>query len=700
MAMEINIIRIYCLLLYLGMGIQSILGANVTEIFRDDFNGTALDTTKWYIQKDYPEFTEHYDPGNVRLEKGILKLRAGNRRNGNVTVLTGARIFTGDKFSFSQGEVVMRVKFPVASNQQAGAGLALLPCMSTAIRDCSKNESLPIPTVYVQSTTPNVLDGILTYVDEAGRTLERTYYFYNDEDLSLDYHTIRLVWTRDLFAWFVDEELALNQTVPGLSRWPRMYLQITMISTAIYSQPNYPFDAADVPHQEFCIDYIYVHQFTNAIWKDYTIPAVLATVIPVTLLTVLVTLIGIKMRSRRQRHGNMQKLYGANRFVSTMYSLKNLLARDNATFRVCSEIQQRVQQLEVPLSNIRLTEEVLNSNNTSVTLKGYATGIHGEEGLTTIAVKRLQLATEASQIRLLRQELEILVKAGQHVNIITLLGVVLKGDFFLLLEFAEYGALPDYLQAHRGAWFYNQVDATGNLLPFDEDQANQLQQTLNEPPSKFDRENFDWQILSTRSLLRFAHHVSRGLEYLHARSIIHRNLSVTNILICSGQVAKIFGFEMAQQATEYIETDSVEVFSPRYLAPESLSASRFSTKSDIWSLGVVLWEMFSFAESPSAVDADTNACDDVEFTRFLASGRRMPRPEKCPSVIFDLLPNCWRTVPDERPNALSVMKALQNANEDLMEHTYLHLDYWHSQGDNLQSVAAKENHIEANSIKG
>ncbi|XP_055350350.1 fibroblast growth factor receptor homolog 1-like isoform X2 [Paramacrobiotus metropolitanus] len=482
--------------------------------------------------------------------------------------------------------------------------------------------------------------------------------------------------------------MVLNQTVPGLSTWPRLFIALTLINMEFYSEPNFPFNATMAPRQEFWIDYISVQQITDATRNDHVITTALGTIVPVGVLSIFAMIIGIRIRHRRQRQGNMQKMDTGNSFVSKMFRFPNLLSHNDETLAMSSEFQDCIQRMEIPLASIRLTKIILASSETSVTLKGYSEGIPDQEKTTILAAKGPKSASDPCQLRLLTEEMETFVKAGQHMNILSLLGVVQKSKTLLLFEYAEFGTLPHYLHAHGGNWFYNQVDPNGNLLPYDEDLANQLQQACDTQPSENIQMDFDWQVLSTRSLLRFAYHVSRGVEYLHSRSIIHRNLSAGTIFICTGQVAKIGGLELAKQVTEYVAADRTEVLSLYHLAPESVGDYRFSAKSDMWSLCVVLWEMFSFGEVPYV---DANLCKDAEILTFLQTGERLKRPEKCPKVLYDLLLECWEWKPDERKDASYITSALRSITDNVAEEPYLRLDYWYTQNNVVSSDSLTQN---------
>ncbi|XP_055330536.1 tyrosine-protein kinase receptor Tie-1-like [Paramacrobiotus metropolitanus] len=272
------------------------------------------------------------------------------------------------------------------------------------------------------------------------------------------------------------------------------------------------------------------------------------------------------------------------------------------------------------------------------------------------------------------------------MNIVSLLGLVVQGEVLLLYEYAELGRLSNYLQTHREEWFLNQVDSTGRLLPLNEDVMERYRQAADRrhPPSD-DSVDFDWQILSARTLIRFGHHVSRGVQYLHSCSIVHRDLWAANVLVFDGLVAKISEFGVAKQGAEYVGQDEQEKnFRFRWMAPESINDRRFSAASDIWSLGVVLWEIFSIGSLPYAIEHSVT-CDAATLTASLKAGLRLQRSETCPSVAYSLIMDCWSWIPEERADAARLEQVLRWLNDNIREENYLPLDYWYALLDGSQA---------------
>ncbi|XP_055329757.1 uncharacterized protein LOC129582289 isoform X2 [Paramacrobiotus metropolitanus] len=530
---------------------------DLIEIFRDDFNDDVLNDALWIKPPPIEIQGNLYEPDNLHLRNGQLVLGTGSRHNGSAFRLTGTRISTGSKFNFTYGEMTLRAKLPVPSNHLATSMILLHPCKDTPQHNCTDDELVPIPGLEGISVATHFLTSRTIHKDAAGNRNLTSDHVHIDADLSADYHLFKLVWTREFLGWFVDDQLVINATVPGLSTWPRLFIVVGLMNEILYSAPeNFPYQENAAPYQELLIDYISVLQFSNTTRSNTGIASgmVLSSIVPVIFVVLALALLWILVKRKRAKHGNMKKTASVANVLQMASSVLSSLSAyspfhaQTSTFQ--AESAQCVQCLEIPLARVQLVHGTLSESASCIVQKGFVEGLYGECSLTAAAVKRS--AAPSSQLRQLREEAEIMAAIGQHMNIIALLGVILKGKPLLLYEWAEFGTLSNYLKTHRDVWFYNHIDLTGELLPFNQEIADERQSAALRTPPEFGLNGHDRLLLSTRILLRFAQHIAQGLEYLHTRSIIHRDLSADNVLICGGQVAKIGGFGMAKRATEYI----------------------------------------------------------------------------------------------------------------------------------------------------
>ncbi|XP_052132951.1 tyrosine-protein kinase ZAP-70-like [Frankliniella occidentalis] len=152
------------------------------------------------------------------------------------------------------------------------------------------------------------------------------------------------------------------------------------------------------------------------------------------------------------------------------------------------------------------------------------------------------------------------------------------------------------------------------------------------------------------------------MEYLGQKNIVHRDLAARNILVVDEFNVKISDFGLAQvmgQNDYYIIRSNRELPIPWY-APESLRDGKFSPRSDVWSYGVTLFEMFSLGEEPRLA-ACTNEQDHHELLRVLERGDRLPCPPNCPQHVYvDLMSPCWSSESRDRPSFSDICDVIKS----------------------------------------
>uniref|UniRef100_A0A915PKG8 receptor protein-tyrosine kinase n=1 Tax=Setaria digitata TaxID=48799 RepID=A0A915PKG8_9BILA len=157
------------------------------------------------------------------------------------------------------------------------------------------------------------------------------------------------------------------------------------------------------------------------------------------------------------------------------------------------------------------------------------------------------------------------------------------------------------------------------------------------------------------------------MEYLSSIGCIHRDVAARNILVNAANICKIADFGFCRSSDTFIYTDRIGRAHSRWMAPESLRSREYSTKTDVWSYGVLLYEIFSFGDVPYALVQTT------EILNFLDSGARLSRPEYCPIDIYALMLQCWQDEPSLRPIFTEICSILQLILMDYSEH-YEYMD--------------------------
>ncbi|XP_038075767.1 tyrosine-protein kinase receptor Tie-1-like isoform X2 [Patiria miniata] len=148
------------------------------------------------------------------------------------------------------------------------------------------------------------------------------------------------------------------------------------------------------------------------------------------------------------------------------------------------------------------------------------------------------------------------------------------------------------------------------------------------------------------------------------QQIIHRDLAARNILLGEDLTAKISDFGLSRGEDIYFQKSKNRV--PfRWLAIESLTRRMYKSKSDVWSFGIVLWEIATFGATPYP------GIQSKLLAKRLQEGYRMPKPENCADEIYDLMMKCWQAHPSQRPSFAEITAALEKMNDPSDETMYL-----------------------------
>ncbi|KAI5612743.1 tyrosine-protein kinase JAK2 isoform X1, partial [Silurus asotus] len=250
-----------------------------------------------------------------------------------------------------------------------------------------------------------------------------------------------------------------------------------------------------------------------------------------------------------------------------------------------------------------------------------------------VAVKKLQHST-AEHLRDFEREIEIL-KSLQHENIVKYKGVCYtagRKNLRLVMEYLPFGSLREYLAKNK--------------------------------------ERFDH-----KKLLHYASQICKGMDYLGSKRYIHRDLATRNILVESEMRVKIGDFGLTKvlpQDKEYYTVKEPGESPIFWYAPESLMESKFSVSSDVWSFGVVLYELFTYSDkncSPPAVFMERMGVDKqgqmivYHLISLLKGSYRLPAPQGCPAEVHGVMMACWTTEPSQRPTFRSLIRSVDSIRE-------------------------------------
>jgi len=236
-------------------------------------------------------------------------------------------------------------------------------------------------------------------------------------------------------------------------------------------------------------------------------------------------------------------------------------------------------------------------------------------------------------------ELNVMKGLEPHPHVVRLIGCCsLDSPLLIVLEYLPYGDLLGYLRISRG-------------------HSDSYNSGEKKPTSR----------LTAKDLLSFAWMIADGMMYLADMKVVHRDLAARNILVGENKVCKISDFGLARDVKHDIYVRKTQARLPiKWMPPESLFRGESSIMSDVWSYGIVLWEVFTIGDSPyPRIYAS-------EVASLLEGGYRMPRPAHISEELYSIMSECWSEKPEARPTFQWICAAMKRLIND--QKIYVNLD--------------------------
>ncbi|ESO85684.1 hypothetical protein LOTGIDRAFT_107599, partial [Lottia gigantea] len=242
-----------------------------------------------------------------------------------------------------------------------------------------------------------------------------------------------------------------------------------------------------------------------------------------------------------------------------------------------------------------------------------------------VAVKTLPtLCTEQTEIDFITEA--VILSKFNHPNIVKLIGVCFdKTPRYIVLELLDGGDLKMFLRESRP--------------------------TPSRSPG-----------LKILDLLRLCHDVACACQHLEEKHFIHRDIAARNCLLTTkgpSRRAKIADFGMSRDIyrSDYYKKTGKALLPVKWMPPEAFLDGIFTAKTDIWSYGILLWEIFSLGHMPYP------GCTNEEVMQTVTIGGRLSSPEGCPISIYHIMSECWTTAPEDRPSFSTIVNKIEKSLE-------------------------------------
>ncbi|XP_075267286.1 muscle, skeletal receptor tyrosine-protein kinase isoform X3 [Opisthocomus hoazin] len=299
-------------------------------------------------------------------------------------------------------------------------------------------------------------------------------------------------------------------------------------------------------------------------------------------------------------------------------------------------LNPKLLSLEYPRNNIEYVRDIGEGAFGRV-FQARAPGLLPYEPFTMVAVKMLKEEASADMQADFQREAALMAEFD-NPNIVKLLGVCAVGKpMCLLFEYMAYGDLNEYLRDRSPC---NLCSLVRSSL----DTRIRLPNPL---------------ALCCTSQLCIAKQVAAGMAYLSERKFVHRDLATRNCLVGENMVVKIadFGLSRNMYSADYYKANENDAIPIRWMPPESIFYNRYTTESDVWAYGVVLWEIFSYGMQPYYGMAHE------EVIYYVRDGNVLSCPDNCPLELYNLMRLCWSKLPADRPSFASIHRILERMYE-------------------------------------
>ncbi|CAL8118443.1 unnamed protein product [Orchesella dallaii] len=259
-----------------------------------------------------------------------------------------------------------------------------------------------------------------------------------------------------------------------------------------------------------------------------------------------------------------------------------------------------------------------------------------------VAVKMTRPYSPPIAVKCLLSEIKILMYVGSHNHVCKLLGActeeISNGIVYFAMELCQFGSLEKYLQKNKSS--------------FESNSYNRIENPNDKPISDSEQKP-----LTESQLIRWSYEIASAMAYISSKRVIHADLAARNVLLAAELTTKVTDFGLSRRLLEenpYYSKSGTEPLPWKWMAPESLEQRKFSTKSDVWSYGVTLWEIFSLGASPHY----PNIHSWTDLLPYLKTGARLKMPEYATLKMYEIMQQSWILEYGDRPSFDEILEFL------------------------------------------
>ncbi|GAA6232935.1 tyrosine-protein kinase SYK isoform X1 [Lates japonicus] len=325
-----------------------------------------------------------------------------------------------------------------------------------------------------------------------------------------------------------------------------------------------------------------------------------------------------RKKSRESRHNTTDNLNPyETRVPSNHAGSKEAMPMDTEVYESPYADPDELRSSTVDRNQLFLEDGELGSGNFGTVMKGIYKMRKTEK---PVAVKILKNDDNNPSVReeMLREA--NVMQQLDNPYIVRMIGICEAENLMLVMELAELGPLNKFLQKNKQA--------------------------------------------TIKNITELVHQVSMGMKYLEEHNFVHRDLAARNVLLVTQHYAKISDFGLSKAVAEeqnYYKAKGHGKWPVKWYAPECINYFKFSSKSDVWSFGVLMWEAYSYGQKPY------KGMKGNDVMQMIESGKRMDAPMNCPPEMYDLMRTCWTYKADERPGFTIVEPRLREYYYDIAQ---------------------------------